>query len=79
MQMSRPGRWIQDPARICWNDSGKATILRVTHDAFSASYAKDVYILNDGLISCKLSRGENRREFYDKIIDMQASMGGDFS
>lgn len=61
------------------NDSSKATILMVTHDAFSASYAKDVYILNDGLISCKLSRGENRREFYDKIIDMQASMGGDFS
>lgn len=61
------------------NDSGKATILMVTHDAFSASYAKDVYILSDGQIQCRLSKGNDRKEFYDKIIDMQASMGGDFS
>lgn len=61
------------------NDSGKATILMVTHDAFSASYAKDAYILSDGQIRCRISRGEGRKEFYDKIIDMQASMGGDFS
>lgn len=61
------------------NESGRATILMVTHDAFSASYAKDVYILSDGQIQCRLSRGESRKEFYDRIIDMQASMGGDFS
>ncbi len=61
------------------NDSGRATILMVTHDAFSASYAKDVYILNDGQISCRLSKGADRKEFYDRITDMQASMGGDFS
>ena len=61
------------------NDSGRATILMVTHDAFSASYAKDVYILSDGQIQCRLSRGAERKEFYDRIIDMQASMGGDFS
>ena len=60
------------------NDSGKATILMVTHDAFSASYAKDAYILSDGQIRCRISRGEGRKEFYDKIIDMQASVGGDF-
>ncbi len=51
----------------------------VTHDAYSASYAKDVYILKDGQIWCRISRGESRKEFYDRIIDMQASMGGDFS
>ncbi len=61
------------------NDNGQATILMVTHDAFSASYAKDVYILSDGQIQCRLSKGKDRREFYDKIIDMQASMGGDFA
>lgn len=37
------------------NDQEKATILMVTHDAFSASYAKDVYILSDGMIKCKLT------------------------
>lgn len=51
----------------------------VTHDAFSASYAKDVYILSDGMIKCKLTKGNNRKEFYDRIIDMQTSMGSDFS
>lgn len=61
------------------NDKKKATILMVTHDAFCASYAKDVYILSDGMIQCKLSKGQERKEFYDRIIDMQASMGGDFS
>lgn len=61
------------------NDKGQATILMVTHDAFSASYAKEVYILNDGAIKCKLTKGQDRKEFYDRIIDIQASMGSDFS
>lgn len=61
------------------NDQNKATILMVTHDALSASYAKDVYILNDGMIQCRLSKGHDRKEFYDRIIEMQSSMGSDFS
>ncbi len=61
------------------NEQDQATILMVTHDAFSASYAKEVYILSDGMIKCKLTRGADRKEFYDRIIDMQASMGSDFS
>ena len=61
------------------NDAHQATILMVTHDAFSASYAKDVYILSDGMIKCKLSKGKDRKEFYDRIIDMQVSLGSDFS
>lgn len=61
------------------NENEEAAILMVTHDAFTASYAKEVYILSDGTIKCKISRGKDRKEFYDRIIDMQASMGGDFS
>lgn len=60
------------------NESGRATILMVTHDPFCASYAKDVYILSDGQICCRLSKGDSRKEFYDRIIDTQTSMGGDF-
>lgn len=60
------------------NDEGRSTILMVTHDPFSASYAKDVYILSDGLIKCRVSKGGERKEFYDRIIDVQTSMGGDF-
>lgn len=61
------------------NEKGKATILMVTHDPYCASYAKDVYILSDGLVKCRLSKGSDRKEFYNRIIDIQASMGGDFS
>lgn len=61
------------------NNKEQATILMVTHDVFSASYAKEVYILSDGAIKCKLTKGQSQKEFYDHIIDMQASMGGDFS
>lgn len=61
------------------NNKEQATILMVTHDVFSASYAKEVYILSDGAIKCKLTKGQSQKEFYDRIIDMQASMGGDFS
>lgn len=61
------------------NESGRATILMVTHDSFCASYARDVYILSDGELRCRISRGESRKEFYDRIIEMQASTGGDFS
>jgi len=61
------------------NEEEQATILMVTHDALSASYAKDVYFLSDGMIKCRLSRGVDRKEFYDRIVDMQSSMGSDFS
>lgn len=61
------------------NENGKATILMVTHDPYCASYARDVYILSDGAVKCRLSKGNDRKEFYNRIIDIQASMGGDFS
>lgn len=61
------------------NDRRQATILMVTHDAYAASWAKDVYILNDGSVKCRLSKGNDRREFYDRIMEVQASMGGDIA
>ena len=61
------------------NESDRATILMVTHDPYCASYARDVYILSDGVVKCRLSKGNDRKEFYNRIIDIQASMGGDFS
>ena len=75
---SRAGRDMLECLRRV-NESRHGTILMVTHDAFCASYAKDVYLLSDGLIRCRLSCGSDRKEFYDRIIEIQASMGGDFS
>lgn len=61
------------------NRERKATILMVTHDPFCASYAKDVYVLSDGSIKCKITKGTDRRDFYDRIIAVETSMGGDFT
>lgn len=59
------------------NDSGKATILMVTHDAYSASYARQVYILMDGQIQCRVNSMGDRKAFYEEIIEQLAAMGGE--
>ena len=58
------------------NKEEKATIIMVTHDALSASYSDRVYILSDGEIKCQLNKGSDRKEFYGRIIDLLASLGG---
>ncbi|MBD5520047.1 MAG: ABC transporter ATP-binding protein [Lachnospiraceae bacterium] len=60
------------------NERNQAAILMVTHDAFSASYAKNVYILSDGAIKYKLNRTGRRKEFYDYIMEIQATLGESF-
>lgn len=59
------------------NEEGAATILMVTHDAYTASYAKQVYLLKDGRIECRLNRGVDRRAFYEEILSMLATLGGE--
>ena len=57
-----------------------ATILMVTHDAYSASYAKRVLFLKDGRVFNELLRGERGRSvFYHEILDVLAALGGDVS
>ena len=57
-----------------------ATILMVTHDAFTASYARRVIFIKDGKIFKELHRGEcSRKEFFDKIIDVVTLLGGDMN
>ena len=75
---SKAGRELLECLKRVHED-GQATILMVTHDPFCASYARDVYMLSDGQILCRIRRGADRKEFYDRIIDVQTSMGGDFS
>lgn len=58
------------------NEEQKATIIMVTHDALTASYAQKVYVLSDGEIKCQLNRGSERKEFYGRIIDLLATLGG---
>ena len=57
-----------------------ATILMVTHDAFTASYASRVIFIKDGKIFNEIHKGENsRKEFFDKIIDVVTLLGGDLN
>ena len=59
------------------NEQMNATILMVTHDAFSASYARRILFLRDGEIFTEIRRGnESRRVFFDKILDVLTMMGG---
>ncbi len=61
-------------------DSIGATILMVTHDAFTASYARRVIFIKDGKIFKEIHRGEDsRKEFFDKIIDVVTLLGGDLN
>lgn len=62
------------------NKELKATILMVTHDAFTASYATRVIFIKDGKIFNEIRRGDDtRREFFDKIIDVVTMLGGDLN
>lgn len=56
----------------------EATILMVTHDAFTASYATRVIFIKDGCLFDELRRGtKSRKEFFDAIIDVVTLLGGD--
>ena len=57
-----------------------ATILKVTHHAFTASYAQRVVFIKDGKIFKEIHKGnDSRKEFFDKIIDVVTLLGGDLN
>lgn len=57
-----------------------ATILMVTHDAFTASYATRILFLKDGQIFTEILRGEqSRKQLFGKIIDVMTLLGGGLS
>ena len=59
------------------NEQLGATILMVTHDAFSASYAGRILFLRDGVIFTEILKGrDSRRVFFEKILDVLTMMGG---
>ena len=62
------------------NDELKATILMVTHDAFTASYADRIIFIKDGKIFNELVKGnDTRKQFFEKIIEVQTLLGGDLN
>ena len=62
------------------NQDCGATIMMVTHDSFTASYACRVLFIKDGKIFHELTRGgDSRKQFFDRIIDVVTLLGGDVS
>ena len=55
------------------NQNLGATILMVTHDAFTASYADRIIFIKDGKIFNELIKGEDTR------IEVQTLLGGDLN
>ena len=62
------------------NTKLNATILMVTHDAFSSSYANRIIFIRDGKIFNELIKGnDTRKQFFEKIIEVQTLLGGDLN
>lgn len=58
-----------------------ATVLMVTHDAFSASYASRIIFIKDGRIFNEIVRGEgeSRKELFNRIAKVTAVLGGELN
>ena len=62
------------------NQEYNATIMMVTHDAFTASYAQRILFIKDGKIFNEIIRGnDSRKEFFNKILEVVTLLGGDTS
>lgn len=62
------------------NKEISATILMVTHDAFSASYCSRILFIKDGRLFNELIKGnDTRKQFFDRIMDVVAVLGGELN
>lgn len=62
------------------NHALNATILMVTHDAFTASYADRILFIKDGKIFNELVKGtDSRKQFFEKIIEIVTLLGGELN
>lgn len=59
------------------NHSYNATILMVTHDVFAASYCEKIMFIRDGEIYNELYSGDDKKQFFDSIIDVMSVLGSD--
>lgn len=74
---SKSAKMLLDNFNIL-NEEMKATILMVTHDAFTASHCKKILFIKDGKIFSELVRGDkDRKEFFQEIIRVVSILGGD--
>jgi putative ABC transport system ATP-binding protein len=59
------------------NEQNQSTIMMVTHDAYAASFCKRVLFIKDGRTYTEIHKiHQSRQEFFQKILDVLASLGG---
>ncbi|MCR2043618.1 ABC transporter ATP-binding protein [Anaerosalibacter massiliensis] len=58
------------------NKNDKVTTLMVTHDAYTASYCDRVIFIKDGELYNELHQGDNKKLFYQEIMDLLSMLGG---
>ena len=76
---SKSAKMLLDRLEVLNREMG-ATILMVTHDAFTASCCRRVVFLQDGKIFLELERGgQDRRAFFQKIIRVVSQLGGEMA
>ena len=74
---SKSSRLLLERLEVLNRERG-ATILMVTHDAFTASCCRRVVFLRDGKIFAQLERdGGDRRAFFQQIIRVVTQLGGE--
>lgn len=59
------------------NEKYQATILMVTHDVFAASYCHKIMFIRDGEIYNQLYADDDRKVFFDQILNVMSVLGGD--
>lgn len=60
------------------NQTLNATILMVTHDAFSASFCNRILFMKDGKIFNEIVKGsKSRKQVFNEILDVLTLLGGD--
>ncbi len=62
---------------VTLNQQEQATMLLVTHDPQAASFCDRIIFIRDGQFYSEIHQGENRKAFFQKIIDTLSLLGGD--
>lgn len=58
------------------NQEEDVTILMVTHNPYTASYCNRILFIKDGVFFSEIVKRGSRKEFFNRVIDMQATIGG---
>ena len=60
------------------NENNNSTIMLVTHDAYAASFCRRIIFIKDGTLSTEIyRRGQSRKAFFQEIMDVLATIGGE--